>query len=404
MIRYMCVLCICAVALTGVAAGGLYEPTVTATESTVTPAVLMPGDTGMITVVLKNTAQTSTATMADSQITTQTDVNPTITSVYLDGRGDIKVLGGNSQFTGDLGPGQEITLSFLIRAPEEAGIYFPVLRVRVRGAESLTYPMPVNVNMPIATLSTATLVVTQEENEYVVPGETVHRRVTVTNSGRSAAKDIRIRVADDNPYIGPLDTGTFYLKSLAPGSSEEITVSLITSRLLENSVQEIPLDITYAVVDGVTVAQRDSLTLDVHGHAELSIASVRTDPARIPGGAPFEMIIRLENTGTDKAITTTAQIDLPFAGTKEAYIGKIKPNNDAPAVFSLDGGRGGDYPYTLTVTWEDDWGVHTKSFDLTLPVKPNNSTPVIIGGLIVLMLVAGGAYYFLIYRKKTRQA
>ncbi len=72
--------------------------------------------------------------MSDTQITTQTDVNPTITSVFLDGRNEIDVLGGNSQFTGDLGPGQEVTLSFLIRAPpEKAGIYFPVLRVRVRG-------------------------------------------------------------------------------------------------------------------------------------------------------------------------------------------------------------------------------------------------------------------------------
>ena len=397
-------LCICAAALAGIASGGLYEPTVTATEATVTPTILMPGDTGMITVILKNTAQTSTATTSDAQITTQTDVNPTITSVFLDGRGDIEVIGGNSQFTGDLGPGQEITLSFLIRAPEEAGIYFPVLRVRVRGAEGLTYPIPVNVNMPIATLSTAMLVVTQQENGYVVPGETVNRTVTITNSGRSAAEDIRIRIADDNPYIGPLGTGTFYLESLGPGTSEEIAVSLITSRLLENSVQEIPLEVTYAVVDGMPVAQTDSLTLDVHGHAELSIASVRTDPARVSGGEPFEMTIRLENTGTDEAIATTAETDLPFAGTKEAFIGKIKPNNDAPAVFSLDGGKGGDYPYTLTVTWEDDWGRHTESFNLTLPVKTSDSTAILVGLLIILIIAAGGGYYVLIHRKKSGQA
>ena len=404
MIQYVCVLCICIAVLAGVAAGGLYEPTVMATESTVTPAILMPGDTGMITVVLKNTAQTSTATESDSQITTQTDLNPTITSVFLDGRNDIRVLGGHSQFTGDLGPGQEVTLSFLIQAPEEAGIYFPVLRVRVRGAEGLTYPVPVNVNMPIATLSTAMLGVSQDENKYVVPGETVRRNITVTNSGRSTASDIRIRIADDNPYVGPVQTGTFYLDTLAPGTSEEFTVSLITSRQLENSVQEIPLEITYAVVDGVPVAQADSLTLDVHGHAELSIASVRTEPARISGGEPFEMTIRLENTGTDEAISTTAEIDLPFSGTKEAFIGKIKPNNDGPAVFSLDGGNGGDYPYTLTVNWEDDWGKHTESFDLTLPVKTSDSTAAIVGFLIVLILAAGGAYYFLVYRKKNGQA
>jgi len=402
--RYLCVLCICAAALAGIAAGGLFEPTVTATESSVTPAVLMPGDTGMITVTLKNTAQTSTATESDAQITTQTDLNPTITSVFLDGKGDIEVLGGNSQFTGDLGPGQEVTLSFLIRAPEEAGIYFPVLRVRVRGAEGLTYPVPVNVNMPIATLSTAMLVITQDETGYVVPGETIRRNVTITNSGRSAAEDIRIRIADDNPAVGPLDTGAFYLKSLAPGEAGTITVSLVTSRLLENSVQEIPLEVSYAVVDGVAVTQTDSLTLDVHGHADLSIASVRTEPARIAGGEPFDMTIRLENTGTDEAIGTTAVIDLPFSGTKEAYIGKIKPNNDGPAVFSLDGGAGGDYPYTLTVTWKDDWGTHTESFNLTLPVKTGNSTTTVAGFLIILILAAGGAYYFLVYRKKNRQA
>ena len=403
MIRYVCVLCICIAALVGIAAGGLYEPTVMATGSTVTPTVLMPGNTGMITVILKNTAQTSTATETDVQFTTQTDLNPTINSVYLDGRGDIEVLGGNSQFTGDLGPGQEVTLSFLIKAPEEAGIYFPVLRVRVRGAEGLTYPMPVNVNMPISTLSTAMLVVTQEENGYVVPGETIHRNVTVTNSGRSAAKDIRIRIAETNPSVGPLETSTFYLETLAPGTSEKFTVSLVTSRSLENSVLEIPLEITYAVVNGVPVALTDSLTLDVHGHAELSIASVRTDPARVAGGEPFEMTIRLENTGTDEAISTTAEIDLPFGGTKDAFIGKIKPNNDGPAVFSLDGGNGGDYPYTLIVNWEDDWGQHTESFDLTLPVKTQNTTPVIIGFLIILILAAGGAYYILIYRKKAGQ-
>lgn len=404
MIRYICVLCICTAALAGIAAGGLYEPTVTATESTVTPAVLMPGDTGMITVILKNTAQISTATESDSQIVTQTDLNPTITSVFLDGKGDIEVLGGNSQFTGDLGPGQEVTLSFLIRAPEEAGIYFPILRVRVRGAEGLNYPVPVNVNMPIATLSTAMLVLSQDENEYVVPGETVHRNITVANSGRSAADNICIRIADTNPSVGPLETGSFYLKSLAPGASEVFTISLITSSSLENSVQEIPLEITYAVVDGVPVTQTDSLTLDVHGHAELSIASVRTEPARIVGGEPFDMTIRLENTGTDEAIATTAEIDLPFSGTKEAFIGKIKPNNDGPAVFSLEGGAGGDYPYTLTVVWEDDWGQHTKSFDLTLPVKKQDSTTAVVGFLFILILAVGGVYYFLIYRKKNGQA
>ena len=51
----------------------------------------------------------------------------------------------------------------------------------------------------------------------------------------------------------------------------------------------------------------------------------------------------------------------PMSGGKEAYVGKIEPNNDAPAVFSLQAGDPGNYAYNLTVEYQDDYGVHTKT-------------------------------------------
>ena len=87
------------------------------------------------------------------------------------------------------------------------------------------------------------------------------------------------------------------------------------------------------------------------------------DPVRIKKGDAVSLIIRLENTGTDNANSVKASIDLPMSGGKDAYVGKIEPNNDAPAVFALQAGNPGTYPYNLTVQYEDDYGVQTKTRD-----------------------------------------
>ncbi|HMK16495.1 MAG TPA: hypothetical protein VK450_06205, partial [Methanomicrobiales archaeon] len=64
-------------------------------------------------------------------------------------------------------------------------------------------------------------------------------------------------------------------------------------------------------------------------------------------------------------------------------IGKIKPGNDAPAVFMLDGGKGGTYRYNTTITYTDDLGSHTVSSPMTLRVVPGDSA----GGILLLLLV-----------------
>ena len=94
------------------------SPSVIVTDTKVTPSILMPEDLGMITVTLKNTAKSATITEEDvhepiqsvksTTETTSIEINPVIKSVYLDGKGDIKVLAGNSEYTGELGPEQVV--------------------------------------------------------------------------------------------------------------------------------------------------------------------------------------------------------------------------------------------------------------------------------------------------------
>ena len=395
----LCVAALCTVP----ALAGLNEPTVIITDTDVTPAVLMPGDTGVITVTLKNTAKASLTTTSTTQTTTSTEVNPTINSVYLDGGRDIRVLGGNSQYSGDLGPDQSIRLSFFIRAPETDGIYFPTLRVRVQGAESLIYPIPVNVNVPVAVVKQPMLLISQSGPEYVEPGEEVTVTLSVHNSGQSPADDIFIRVSEEDPSLAPKTTGSFHLGRLDSNASEDLVLSLITDTDLEPGIRELALDVGYYTVDGGQVSQADAVSLDIRGRAKLGIASITTDPVRVMQGDQFDLIVRLENTGTGDATSTKTEIDLPFSGNKESFIGKIKPDNDAPAVFTLDADEARDYDYTLTVTYEDDWGSHTEEFPLTMPVRSKGDGGMIVFGVVLIALVAAGAWYYFVYRKKEEQ-
>ncbi len=92
-----------------------------------------------------------------------------------------------------------------------------------------------------------------------------------------------------------------------------------------------------------------------------------------------------------------ADIDLPFTGTKTAYLGKIEPDNDAPAIFNLRADDAGDYRYNLTVRYEDDLGTHELNEELNIVVYPDGSTPVL--AVILFVVAAAGVYWFVIRRK-----
>jgi len=135
-------------------------------------------------------------------------------------------------------------------------------------------------------------------------------------------------------------------------------------------------------VDGAVHTQSSAINLVMKGQGELGFVSVDTSPRRVSGNQPFDLTIRIENTGTGEVKQVAATVDLPMTGTKQSFIGKIKPGNDAPAVFILDGGKDGTYSYNTTITYTDDLGTHTVSSPMTLRVVPSDSS----GGIILMLL------------------
>jgi hypothetical protein len=160
---------------------------------------------------------------------------------------------------------------------------------------------------------------------------------------------------------------------------------------------KIPVAIRYNSIDGFPQVQQSSVDILFKGKAELGFVTVDTNPPRLNEGTPFDLTIRVENTGTGEAKQVSATIDLPVEGKKEAFIGKIKPGNDAPVIFLLEGAKPGNHPYTLTITYTDDMGEHTMTRDMNLRVVPTDMTGTIITLLIILLIIGfvGYRYWYL---------
>lgn len=379
------------------------NPSVIVADFEVTPPVLQPGDIGTITATIKNTASIANIReniqSAGSETITSTDINVNIESVQLESK-DVEVISGNYKQVGEIGPGQSIPITFLIRAPAKDGIYFPEIWIDVTNGESVRQPIPVNVNTQIALLKKPALTALKTIPDGVNPGDDFPVRVILNNNGLSRADQIMVVVNSSSPSITPKTPNTYHVDTLLKGENVSLDMVFSSDKKAPIGLNPVLLTITYANPDGTITTQTETLGIHVKGKAKIGIASVSMDPERIKKGDQVSLIIRLENTGTDNANSVKASIDLPMSGGKDAYVGKIEPNNDAPAVFALQAGNPGTYPYNLSVQYEDDYGVQTRNETLQMTVNDGDSTGLIVAILLVLIIGGGGGYWYFVHRKK----
>jgi hypothetical protein len=382
------------------------NPTVIVADYVISPAVLQPGDVGTITATIRNTADsanvrenTGIQTGGTFENTKVTDIGVNIESVQLNSK-DVEVISGNYKQIGAIGPGQSIPITFLIRAPAKDGIYFPEIWIDVTGGQSVRQPIPVNVNTQIAILKKPALTAIKTVPEGVNPGDELSAQVVLQNDGLSRADQITVTVNSSSPSITQKTASTYHIGSLLKGENTTLVMVFSTDKKAPIGLNRVYLTITYANPDGTMTTQTEVIAIHVMGKAKIGIASVSVDPVRIKKGDAVSLIIRLENTGTDNANSVKASIDLPMSGGKDAYVGKIEPNNDAPAVFSLQAGNPGTFPYNLTVRYEDDYGVQTQTETLQMTVMGGDSTGLIVAVLLILILGGGGGYWYFVLRKK----
>lgn len=406
--RLLAALCLL-VLLVGPVPVAAEDPSIVVADFTVSPAVLQPGDLGTITATIRNTASTASITETGNLTgadggtisgTRSRDITVNIERVQLRG-GAVEFLSGGAAQVGAIGPGESVPVTFLIRAPGADGVYFPEIWVDVTDGQSVRRSVPVNVNTQLALLKKPGLTVEKSVPESVNPGDDIPVRVEIRNDGLARADQVTVAVNASSPAIAPRTPGTYHLGTLLRGQSATLEMLFSSDRSTPLGLNPILLTVTYASADGSSVSQTETIGARLRGRADLGIASLSTDPARIAAGDTLSLVVRLQNTGTDTANSVKASIDLPFSGGTEAFVGRIEPKNDAPAVYALVAGDPGTYAYNLSVQYEDDYGVHTREEPLRLTVQ-KGSSPLPLAGVIVLVLAAAGAYWYLRRRRAGR--
>lgn len=233
----------------------------------------------------------------------------------------------------------------------------------------------------------------------IEPGNAFKLETTVSSVGTGNAKNIRISLfLDGTPGIIPLQDSSTFIQGLDAGESQTVDFKLQLSQDAPITSYNIPIRLTAVDEPGnMHINSSETIGFDALAGADLDIASVKTDPVIGRTGEELEVTVRIENVGEGDATSVRASIrDLRFSGVKDAFIGKIEPDDDNPAVFTLLPDRSGNFDYVLRIDYQDDLGQHSIQEELTLVVRPGDRSTLII----VLLLALVGAAVFLYYRKR----
>jgi hypothetical protein len=276
-------------------------------------------------------------------------------------------------------------------------MYYPEVWIDTTGGKSTRYPIPVNVNTALGIQKNAILIMDSTLTGSQNPGDEIPVTVTVSNSGLMLADDVTLKIGNVSSMVAPKNTDLYHLGAIPGGGQNSVNLVLLSDKKMTAGLVKVPVTIQYNAMDGTQQAQTTSIDILFKGKAELGFVTVDTNPTRLSEGTPFDLTIRIENTGTGEAKQVSATVDLPVEGKKEAFIGKIKPGNDAPAIFLLEGPKAGTIPYTLTIHYTDDMGEHTMTRQMNLRVPPTDNSGTLIFLLIVfgILAVVGYRYWYL---------
>jgi len=359
----------------------LADSSIMITGYEVSPSVLMPEDVGTITVTIKN----SETEAAD------------IRKVYLFSS-EVKSLTKSYDHVGLLGPSQSMDLVFVFKAPKMEGIYFPELRAEVFNSTNVRYPIPINVDTRVSNAKEPAIEVEKIVPTYISPGDDFNIALKLTNRGESKADDINVNIVFSQP-LSCQSPNNYYIKSLNPSESYELEFKATSDESAALGLYSIPIVLQYSGAD-TSKEQEEAVGIKIKGNAELSIASISSNPTKINQGDFVTLMVRIENAGADDAKSVKANIDLPFEGVTGVFLGKIGPEEDAPAVFTFSVEEGGVYEYNITVEYEDDFGNHTMNQRPELIVTTKENVSLNLLAIMTAVIIITPSSILFIHKKR----
>lgn len=211
------------------------------------------------------------------------------------------------------------------------------------------------------------------------------------NIGTGAARNIKVSASSDKFVM--LGSQTKVIASLKPGAQSPLTLSFDADESVATGSYSIPLSMSYVDETGRALSGNGLIGIKVVNAAKLGIESLKTTPDIPVNEGSVQVEMRVENMGKGDADNVKAALSLPDGSVLVSYLGKLKPDDDAPAVFSYTPQKAGNYTYKVAISFEDDYGLHSSEETVTGVVseKPNGNQTYYMAAAAIVLIVAAVA-------------
>jgi hypothetical protein len=294
----------------------------------------------------------------------------------------------------------EVDFHFIVSSEAKSGDYQLEFTIKDDDGTSFSRRIPIRVegNPDLVLIGTEIFPANEDNSSSgtLIPGEEFYLRTAVKNAGNGNAKNVRVMLGTNSssPIIS-LQDNVFFLENLSAGSSKNLSFKLLLGSNAGVQPYIIPLRITASnEAETFQINKSQEIGINVLNRAKINIASLKFDPEMPVSGQQVSMILRLENVGEGEARFVKARLEgLRGRGSTDAFLGRLKKDDDAPAVFTFIPEKSGEQNVTLLVEYEDDFGDHRLSEDLTFNVIRARAS--IVPFVLVAVLVLAVALFYL---------
>ncbi|MHC1611457.1 MAG: COG1361 S-layer family protein [Candidatus Methanospirareceae archaeon] len=393
-------------------------PAVMITGYTVEPEVLMPGDTGTITLTIKNmdtqsletTVEQSSSTPGKTTTTTSTrSISAEIETIRLSSRSEyIEWLKEGTQRTeyfnvGALGPGESITVSLPIKAAAYArgGTYFPEVYIEVDNGDNVRFPVRVQVD------SSELQLLEQDIPSEISISESKEIAIVVANNRPNTVSGVTVFVKSSNDNLKFTPEGVFIGK-LEAYEQKEIKFTLTP---LSEGDHEIYFEATYKNGNNVHHSELTS-SVSVKSSSDVKLILVnapeyvfKNDVARIDFDVANGMAKDI------KAVSVVPAMEGLKILPSEYFIGDMEAGDVFSASFDLHTSdlNAGDLRIPFKVLFKDvDTGkqYETEGYEVHVEVKESQKSELpnqmLLGAILVILLLVVVVVWMRVKRRRGR--
>ncbi|MGC9445175.1 MAG: COG1361 S-layer family protein [Candidatus Methanospirareceae archaeon] len=399
------------------------RPAVMVTDYSVEPAVLMPGDTGTVSLTLKNpfidysSSETETnvdpsgATEQTTTTTSSRGMSAEIKTIRLSSKSqDTRWLAETTDRTqylnlGTLGPGESMSVSLPITVQSYApdGTYFPEVYIEVDNGDNVRFPFKVEID-------SSEVVLLEEDIPSVISlGESRTVEIMVANNRPNLVNGVNVLLQSSTADLEFTPQGV-YVGNL--NAYEQRTVSFMLTPH-STGTQDLTFEATYKNGNNVHHSTMASfITAQISADVKLILVAA---PDFVYQGDIARIEFDVAN-GKAKDIKAVSVVPTTTSGLKllpsEYFIGDMEVGDIFSASFELhtsdlDVGEL-TIPFELRYKDVETDKVYTgEGYSVTLEVRePQASTisPTVIAGVaVVLVVVIGLVLWIRARRRRTRE-